>query len=341
MIVLPLLVWFILLKFGVAHLSSYKPAIKQRQVPEEPQQLTEEQRLDAADQAWRDTLVAEVDAFPHVVEGDDTRIVDPLQGPPFRRMEGVFPQTLISGDCTAEQESIIKHAWDDAKLFVEAQNGKWKKSYDYDKTHTSWLGDDWNATTDPDPAVRWRADIIGKKLELVGRLFEGTDVPKSQWFLWRCNNARRLNWECGDNRNAGTWFEQSQRTRLGMEMTTFCANFFTRETIGEQVARYKNDADKMANIFYFEESTGKTLLHEVYHYQILGRPPIGDIAYGMYECRKLAIINGTKRAFINSDSYTFDALNIYVDNLFDYHDDDPKDSDYHPDSTSDSDVDMN
>ncbi|EPE24123.1 Metalloproteases (zincins), catalytic [Glarea lozoyensis ATCC 20868] len=341
MLFLPLLVWYISLVLGIAQSSSYKSAIKQRQAPDEPQQLPGEQRLNDADQAWLDNIKAEVDLFPHAVEGDDTLTVDPLQGPPFRRMEGVFPQTLISGECTAEQESIIKRAWDDAKLFTEAQNGKWKKDYDYDKTHKFWLGDDWNATTHPEAGVRERAVIVNRKIKLVGRLFKEAHLHHNQWFLWRCNNARRLNWECSDVRNAGTWAEQSERTQNIMEMTTFCESFFKLETIGGQVAQHKDDADKLAKIGYFEQSTAKTLLHEVWHYNILGWPPIADLAYGMYNCRKLAIVNGTKRAFINSDSYTFDAINIYLDNLIDYHDDDPKDSDYHPESNSDSDVDMN
>jgi hypothetical protein len=67
----------------------------------------------------------------------------------------------------------------------------------------------------------------------------------------------------------------------------------------------------------FQGTTAMTMFHEVYHYKdLVSRPRTDDFAYHATETYNLAKQEGTRVAYVNAESYAFDALAIYLQQRF-------------------------
>jgi hypothetical protein len=299
MLIFTLLVSFICLSFGVAHPSSYKPTIEQRQMPNtEPESLTHE--------------VGEPDF-------QDGMYIDPMGGPPFPLMKGVLPSTYLDPACNSVEESILREAWEGAKLIVDAQTTI-ASEYDYNLPHKTWLGDGWNAKGKP--VVVYRVKSIADNFKRIARLYGG-GIDDKEIIVWRCTEGLQDEMMCGQQRDDDKLFLALSANYPGrkghgnrIHVTMFCPLFFRRETLGEQIGRYKDDKDGQLRMINFQPSTAHALLHETWHYDIVSKPPTLDYATGVYDTYNLARINGTRLASTNADSYTYDGLAIYLQQTF-------------------------
>jgi hypothetical protein len=232
-------------------------------------------------------------------------------------MPGVFPRTYIDPRCTTEERSKIKTAWDEAKLLVD----------DYREVHKLWFGNEWNARDTPVHAGRSKA--IADNFKRLARLFNG-ELPDSENFLWWCNdhpNEDRCSDEEGEEftdaqLGARTWyrddqdFGQDKEHVINIQHVVFCPMWFEAESLVKQIARYKDDEAEQKFIENFESNAGVYMLHEIYHWRVVGSPPIVDYAYGAENSINLAREKGTEFAYGNSDSYTLDALHLYMMQAF-------------------------
>ncbi|EPE26472.1 Metalloproteases (zincins), catalytic [Glarea lozoyensis ATCC 20868] len=240
-------------------------------------------------------------------------------------MPNVFPRTYLDTRCTDGERTRIKTAWDEAKLLAEAQTGN-DGRFDHSAVHETWFGKEWNLRDTPLREMRSKA--IQDNFEGLARLFGGIQED-SENFVWWCNDhptEDRCSDEEGEDTDAllgaRTWyledqdFGQDEDHVINIQHVVFCPQWFDTETLGEQISRYKDDKEEQQFITNFESNAGVFMLHEIYHWKAVASKPIIDYAYGVEDSIKLAREKGTELAFANSDSYTLDALNIYIQQAF-------------------------
>jgi hypothetical protein len=204
-----LLVSCICLGFGVTHPSSHKRTIEQRQVP---------------DTKPGPAPVIFVDE-PDIQDGKYT---DLTGGPPFPPLEGMCSQDPA---CTSVQKSNLTDAWNDAKAIVEAQS-TFVSGYDYNFAHTTWIGNDWNATGDR--KINFRTKNIAANFLRIARLFGGK-LGEKELIVWRCSDDADLLLLCGSEDDdpletmAMTKYYNGREGRgYRVQTTLFCPDFFLR-----------------------------------------------------------------------------------------------------------------
>jgi hypothetical protein len=234
----------------------------------------------------------------------------------FAPLHNVFPGTYAHSGCNSLQISELKAAWDDAKLLAEAQTNI-VVGYNYNLPHRTWLGDEWNAGGTPKQA--YQAEAIEDNFTELARLFRG-EMGGKQETIWRCTEEKDDSEEqCDGKTYASTYHDlNSVKTGYVRQTSLFCPLFFELEALTLLIDRYKDDKNGQLDMHNFESNTAHTMLHEIYHYELvaLGRPQIIDYATGTDKNYALARVNGTGVAYVNADSYAFDALAIYLHQTF-------------------------
>ncbi|EPE30776.1 Metalloproteases (zincins), catalytic [Glarea lozoyensis ATCC 20868] len=236
----------------------------------------------------------------HEVEESDIQngmYIGPMGGPPFPSMEGVLPSTYLDPACNGAEASIVSEAWEGAKLIVEAQTTI-VSDYDYNLPHKTWLGDGLNASGKP--VVEYRSKSIADNFKKLARLYGG-GIDDKEIIVWRCTEGLKDEPMC------------SQQMGAGVLALALSAEYSGRNGHGNRVHDDKEGQLRMAS---FPVSTAHALLHETWHYRIVSQPRTADYATGVETTYNLARREGTRVAFTNADSYTYDGLAIYLQQTF-------------------------
>ncbi|EPE25506.1 Metalloproteases (zincins), catalytic [Glarea lozoyensis ATCC 20868] len=236
----------------------------------------------------------------------------------FDRYHRAFPNLKIDGHCDNTQVLILQRAWEESKLLAKAQTGN-VSGYDYDLVHKTWLGQDWNRTGKPLLAyyINHRTRSIAKNFEQLKRLYDGI-IAGTQWIYWWCHDPGA---HCQANKKdystiAESWIDKSSGIRE-IYHTVWCPLFFEQETLENQITRTKNNIADQVILDNFELNSAVTMYHETFHYDnLVGYPSIKDTVFYADQCYQLAKVIGTEKAYVNADSYTVDALAIYIQQKF-------------------------
>ncbi|EPE33152.1 Metalloproteases (zincins), catalytic [Glarea lozoyensis ATCC 20868] len=233
------------------------------------------------------TLVFLVSAWLAFILGGNSAYITTIetrQDPGFRLFMDGYTSIYIDPECNDVQEGVFHDAWEDAKLLSKAQFGNVDGHGD-DKPHKMWLGDSWNKRGSRYNAVtNERTGDIYKNIWSMKSLFDNQGTEENERIYWWCQDIRN---ECNEANIYGGYFK-------------------TTENIPQP--------DGPEN---FQYNTAMTVLHEAYHYQnLVCDPPIDDHAWGAIDCYNLAHTYGTKKAYLNADSYALDALAVYLQQTF-------------------------
>ncbi|EPE24122.1 Metalloproteases (zincins), catalytic [Glarea lozoyensis ATCC 20868] len=253
----------------------------------------------------------------HIVDEDglqDGNYIDPKGGPPFPPMSYFFPRTFLDPACDKEK---LLEAWEHVKQIVEAQTGD-IEDYDYNLPHSIWLGDEWNAVGNP--VLQGRSEAIAENLKRIANLFNGV-IDDNEMFVWRCTEPLVDESVCfvkKTNREviATTAKHWNERTKMREQMIMFCPLFFQQPAITDIIRNYFNDQIAQRYMENFYGSTAQFMLHEMWHWGVVSDPPTLDYKYGIEEAYELARTDGTKVAYVNADSYTYDGLAIYIQQAY-------------------------
>ncbi|EPE31553.1 Metalloproteases (zincins), catalytic [Glarea lozoyensis ATCC 20868] len=228
-------------------------------------------------------------------------------------VKGGFSRKFVESKCTDEQKERLKSAWEDAKLIIEAQTNI-IAGYDYDLVHRTWMGDDWDARDTPEKEG-W-GKIIEDNFARIAGLFRG-EYGKSEEFFWRYTPEPDDDL-CDDGKMYANNYYNLDFHLSGnhMHTITFCPPYWSLETIGEQIARHKDDEMGQMNMVNFVATTSHIMLHEIYHIKLATQPQTIDYAIEYHEALDLARTYGMEFTHVNSDSYTHDAVAIYLQQTF-------------------------
>ncbi|KAK4696662.1 hypothetical protein P7C71_g1303, partial [Lecanoromycetidae sp. Uapishka_2] len=232
---------------------------------------------------------------------------------------GGIPRKFIDKKCTLDQKQKITAAWEEAKLLAQAQT-TYKLLYQYNIPHTRWLGKDWNSQGSYIP---WRYDfrkLIGASafcldnLTRLAKLYSDRSFPAHEFIYWYCYDDNNV---CNDFTQAVSW--DSIGTFWSNHYTVFCPNFYGRATLATKMDEYANNLPEQKVMENFQLNRGHIMLHETYHYKdLVSQPRIEDYddGYQAQSAWDLAKNKGTNFAYLNADSYAFDALAIYIQQYY-------------------------
>lgn len=232
-----------------------------------------------------------------------------------------FPNMKIDVSCDDTKKKILKTAWKESKLLAKAQT-KHVKGYDYDLVHRTWLGEDWNRTLDfglPNAIdINNRTRSISKAFKRIKLLYAGVMKSNTEILWWcqyphdRCERDSR-----GLATIAETWLDKKKGSTDSKHHTVWCEEFFKRETLGEQVARYDQNKPEQHVIDNFEENTAVTMFHETFHFPyLISWPRVKDYTDDSDSAYQMAEVLGTQKAYRNAHSYAMDGLAIYIQQRF-------------------------
>jgi hypothetical protein len=229
-----------------------------------------------------------------------------------------FPNMFIDAYCDEAQKSKLQRAWEESKLLANAQT-EIVSGYNYDLVHKTWLGEDWNRTGKPllSPLVNYRTRSIRKNFEQLKQLYNGR-IGENQYIYWWCHDpgAGCQSDKRGRTTIASSWVSKDSSVRESYH-TVWCGKFFEAETLGDQITRAEHIIGEQVVLDTFDSNSAVAMFRETFHFEILvGSPAIKDFAYHAGETYQLAKKSGTKKAYINADSYAMDALAIYVQQKF-------------------------
>ncbi|EPE24124.1 hypothetical protein GLAREA_07974 [Glarea lozoyensis ATCC 20868] len=130
-------------------------------------------------------------------------------------------------------------------------------------------------------------------------------------YAWEDAKGHKIpGFDCDNDAKAGS-YSRRVSTGITIQQTAFCLGFFLEERIGQKFA-FLRDSEGRLNMDNYQDNTARTIIHEAYKYDFIGLPQAIDGAYGAEDVYKLARVAGTELEFVNSDSYTIDALSIYL-----------------------------
>jgi hypothetical protein len=227
---------------------------------------------------------------------------------------------FIDPTCSEGQKIILQQAWDKAKLLAQAQTGN-LQDYDYNTVHQFYLGDDWNAPGTPDdPLPRYRSRAIVNNFNRLKKLFNG-EVATDEYIYWYCEDSQS---RCSSIQGSGVTSNSREgwSTFKNSHTTIWCPDFFNIAPLKQQTDLYFFDARNQTIIDNFDKNCGTVMLHEIWKYEhLVCDPRTNQDKLFIQENRaeqiwELARLSGTRSAYITADSYTMDALAVYLQQLF-------------------------
>ncbi|EPE24112.1 hypothetical protein GLAREA_07962 [Glarea lozoyensis ATCC 20868] len=232
-----------------------------------------------------------------------------------------LPRIFIDHTCSEAQKILLQQAWDEAQLLAKAQTG-FLEGYDYGAVHQIYLGDEWNAlATSHERLARTRSTAIFANFNRLKMLFEGP-VSTDEFIYWYCEDSDT---KCRPGQISGVTsnaFESRTSAYHNAHTTIWCSEFFNIGTLKDQTDFYFESESNHTIIDNFDINRGTIMLHEIWKYEhLVCHPRTHPEKLFIQEDRAdqiwdLASHEGTKSAYVTADSYTMDALAVYLQQLF-------------------------
>jgi len=96
--------------------------------------------------------------------------------------DGSIPRKFIETKCDARKKLKITNSWAEAKLLAKALT-TFNLGYDYNISHTQWLGPDWNSESSWIPWKYNYYKLIGDSFGRLAKLY-GNNAPKHVYIYW-------------------------------------------------------------------------------------------------------------------------------------------------------------
>ncbi|KAI4114600.1 MAG: hypothetical protein LQ338_007981 [Usnochroma carphineum] len=165
-----------------------------------------------------------------------------------------------------------------------------------------------------DAGKNLRSETPGRRLNNFGRLRQlySDHAQRSEYIYWYCYDYGST---CTEGVQAYSW--DSNGWFWSNHYTVFCDPFYGQPTLDDAIKKNKNNIHEQKIMENFQTNRGQIMFHETWHYKNrVSSPRTGDYAYRAQKAWELARDSGTNYAYVNADSYTLDAVAIYVQQYY-------------------------